>query len=191
MDGTLYRVRKGDTLGGIASAQGVKLSNILDANSIKSAVIVPGQELFIPGAQMSSFALRKALGTLFIWPTVGVITSPFGMRHDPFTGVVEFHNGIDIANVLGTPIRAAMDGKVALVGKNRGYGNFIILNHGDGFQTLYGHLSKSLVQKGENVNAGQEIGLMGDTGYATGPHLHFTIYKNSAPVNPLTYLEKK
>ena len=191
MNGTLYRVRKGDSLGEIAKAHGVKLSNILDANSIKSAVIVPGQELFLPGGHMSTFALKKALGTLFMWPTTGAITSPFGMRHDPFTGIMEFHNGIDIANVVGTPIKASMDGQVALVGRNRGYGNFIILNHGDGFQTLYGHLSKSLVQKGEYVKAGQKIGLMGDTGYATGPHLHFTIYKNSAPVNPLIYLEKK
>ncbi len=191
MNGTLYKVRRGDSLGEIAKAHGVKLSNILDANSIKSAVIVPGQELFLPGGHMSTFALKKALGTLFIWPTTGVITSPFGMRHDPFTGIMEFHNGIDIANVLGTPVKASMDGRVALVGRNRGYGNFIILNHGEGFQTLYGHLSKSLVQKGEYVKAGQKIGLMGDTGYATGPHLHFTIYKNSAPVNPLIYLEKK
>lgn len=191
MNGTLYRVRPGDTLEGIAKAEGVKLSNILDANRIKSSVIVPGQELFLPGAHMSSYAFRKAMGTLFVWPTVGAITSPFGMRHDPFTGIMEFHNGIDIANVQGTPIKAAMDGRVALVGRNRGYGNFIILNNGNGFQTLYGHLLKSLVQKGEYVRAGSEIGLMGDTGYATGPHLHFTIYKDSAPVNPLAYLPKR
>ncbi len=191
MNGTLYRVRKGDTLAGIAKTEDVKLSNILDANGVKSSVIVPGQELFLPGAHMSSFSYRKALGTLFIWPTVGVITSPFGMRHDPFTGIMEFHNGVDIANVQGTPVKAAMDGRVALVGRNRGYGNFIILDNGNGFQTLYGHLFKSLVQKGQYVKAGSEIGLMGDTGYATGPHLHFTIYRNSAPVNPLQYLTKR
>lgn len=191
MNGILYRVKKGDTLGGIAKREGVKLSHILDANAIKTPVIVPGQELFLPGGHMSSFALRKALGTLFVWPTKGVITSPFGMRHDPFTGTMEFHNGIDIANSIGTRVNAAMDGSVALVGQNRGYGKFIILDNGNGFQTLYGHLYKSLVKKGEQVSAGQKIALMGDTGYATGPHLHFTIYKNSVPVNPLHYLPKR
>ena len=191
MNGILYRVEKGDTLEGIAKQEGVKLADILDVNGIKSSVIVPGQELFVPGGHMSTFAFRKALGTLFEWPTTGVITSPFGMRHDPFTGTMEFHNGIDIANAIGTSVDAAMDGQVALVGRNRGYGIFIIIDHGDGYQTLYGHLSKTLVKTGEQVRAGQQIALMGDTGYATGPHLHFTIYKNSVPVNPLQYLPKR
>lgn len=191
MNGTLYTVRAGDNLANIAKSHGVKLNDILDANALQSGVIMPGQQLFLPGAHMSEFAYRKALGTLFVWPTAGAITSPFGMRRDPFTGVTEFHNGIDIANAMGTPVDAAMSGTVAMVGKNRGYGNFIILDNGNGFQTLYGHLLKWLVQQGETVSAGQEIGEMGSTGYATGPHLHFTIYKDSAPVNPLTYLPKR
>ena len=191
MNGVLYSVRRGDTLEGIASSHGVKLSTVLDANNLASSTIYPSQELFLPNAHMSSFAYRKALGTLFIYPTNGVLTSPFGMRHDPFTGIVTFHNGIDLANVMGTPVRAAMGGKVAYLGVNRGYGRFILIDHGGGFQTLYAHLSKRLVSRGEEVRTGQEIGQMGDTGYSTGPHLHFTIYKNGVPVNPLNYLSRR
>lgn len=191
MNGVLYNVRRGDTLDGIASSYGVKLSTVLDANNLASSTIYPSQELFLPNAHMSSFAYRKALGTLFIYPTNGVLTSPFGMRHDPFTGIVTFHNGIDLANAMGTPVHAAMGGRVAYLGMNRGYGRFILIDHGGGFQTLYAHLSKWMVSRGEEVRTGQEIGQMGDTGYSTGPHLHFTIYKNGVPVNPLNYLNRR
>lgn len=191
MNGVLYQVQRGDSLGGISKSYSIALSAILDANNLKSSTIYPGQQLFLPGAHMSTFDYRKALGRLFIFPTSGMITSGFGMRHDPFTGIVTFHNGIDIANGVGTPVRAAMDGRVAYIGENRGYGRFILIDHGGGFQTLYGHLYKWLVERGVSVRAGQEIGLMGDTGYSTGPHLHFTIYKNSVPVNPLIYLTSR
>ncbi len=190
MNGVLYDVRRGDTLEGIAKSYDVKLATVLDANNLSSSRIYPSQELFLPNAHMSSFAYRKALGTLFIYPVSGVLTSPFGMRHDPFTGIVTFHNGIDLANVMGTPVHAAMGGKVVYLGMNRGYGRFILIDHGGGFQTLYAHLSKWLVTRGEYVRTGQEIGQMGDTGYSTGPHLHFTIYKNGVPVNPLAYLSR-
>ncbi len=188
MDGILYQVRRGDSLGGIASAHQVKLAAVLDANNIANSTIYAGQQLFLPHAHMNSFTYRKALGTLFIYPTVGMLTSPFGMRPDPFTGVYMFHNGIDLANAIGTPVDAAMDGRVVYLGVNRGYGQYILLDHGGGYQTLYGHLSKWIAHMGEYVRAGQEIAEMGDTGYSTGPHLHFTIYKDSVPVNPLNYL---
>ena len=191
MNGVLYSVRRGDTLEGIASSYGVKLSTVLDANNLTSSIIYPSQDLFLPNAHMSSFAYRKALGTLFIYPTNGVITSPFGMRHDPFTGIVTFHNGVDLANAMGTPVHAAMAGRVAYLGVNRGYGRFILIDHGGGYQTLYAHLLKWLVTRGQYVRTGQEIGQMGDTGYSTGPHLHFTIYKNGVPVNPLDYLSRR
>jgi len=187
-NGVSYRVQKGDSLQRIANAYGIKLTDILDSNDLQSQTILPNQELFLPGAHMSPFEYRRAIGSLFIYPTMGVLTSPFGMRPDPFTGVVTFHNGVDLANSIGTRVNAAMDGRVVFLGTNRAYGNFILIDHGGGYQTLYGHLSKWIASKGQYVHAGEEIGLMGDTGYSTGPHLHFTIYKNSVPVNPLTYL---
>lgn len=188
LNGVLYHVRPGDTLAGIATSHNVTMKNILDVNHLTSSVIFPHQEIFLPGAHMNTYAYRKALGTLFIWPTHGVITSPFGMRRDPFTGTMEFHAGIDIANSIGTPVVAAMDGRVIYVGKDRGYGNYILIDNGGGYRTLYAHLYEFLVSVGEYVRSGQEIGRMGDTGYSTGPHLHFAIFKNYVPVNPLNYL---
>ena len=191
MNGVLYHVQRGDSLQAIANGNSVSLSDILDANNLSSPTIYPEQGLFLPGAHMSSFEYRRALGTLFIYPTNGVLSSTFGMRHDPFTGILTFHNGIDLANSIGTRVNAAMDGSVAYLGVNRAYGRYVLLDHGSGYQTLYGHLSKWLVNVGQRVKAGQEIAEMGDTGYSTGPHLHFTIYRNSVPVNPLDYLGTK
>lgn len=188
VNGILYRVHPGDTLGHIAKSHDVGIQNILDINHLTSTVLFPRQELFLPGAHMNTYAYRKAIGTLFIWPTRGVITSPFGMRRDPFTGTMEFHAGIDIANSIGTPVDAAMDGRVIYVGHDRGYGNYILLDNGGGYRTLYAHLFVQLVSWGEWVHSGEEIGKMGDTGYSTGPHLHFAIFKNFVPVNPLNYL---
>jgi len=188
LDGILYHVRPGDTLSRIASSHNANVQDILSINHLTSNVVFPKQEIFIPGAHMNTYAYRKALGTLFIWPTRGVITSTFGMRRDPFTGTMEFHAGVDIANSIGTPVDAAMDGWVIAIGKDRGYGNYILLSHGGGYRTLYAHLSAWLVSRGQRVRSGQEIARMGDTGYSTGPHLHFAIFKDYVPVNPLRYL---
>jgi murein DD-endopeptidase MepM/ murein hydrolase activator NlpD len=188
MNGILYRVRPGDTLAGIADAYKVKIQDIQSINDLTTTLVLPNQELFLPGAHMNMYAYRKALGTLFIWPTQGVITSRFGMRRDPFTGTMEFHAGVDIANSIGTPIGAAMDGRVIAVGQDRGYGNYILIDNGGGYRTLYAHLSAWLVSRGQWVRSGQQIGKMGDTGYSTGPHLHFGIFKDYVPVNPLIYL---
>lgn len=188
LDGILYRVRAGDTLDGIAEAYKLDPTTVVEVNRLTSTVLVPNQRLFLPGAHMNYYAYRKAMGTLFIYPTHGVITSPFGMRLDPFTQTYEFHNGVDIANSIGTPVVAAMDGTVAAVSEDRGYGRYIVINNGGGYSTLYAHLSKRLAWVGEYVRTGQEIAEMGDTGYSTGPHLHFSIFKNGVPVNPLIYI---
>ncbi|HUX20576.1 MAG TPA: peptidoglycan DD-metalloendopeptidase family protein [Spirochaetia bacterium] len=188
MNGILYRVRPGDTLAGIADSHKVNIQDVQSINDLRTTLVLPNQELFLPGAHMNMYAYRKALGTLFIWPTQGVITSRFGMRRDPFTGTMEFHAGVDIANSIGTPIDAAMDGQVVAVGQDRGYGNYILIDNGGGYRTLYAHLSAWLVSRGQWVRSGQQIGRMGDTGYSTGPHLHFGIFKDYAPVNPLIYL---
>jgi murein DD-endopeptidase MepM/ murein hydrolase activator NlpD len=187
-NGLRYRIKRGDSLARIAGAYGIKLEALVDWNNLESAVIRPGQELFIPGARLSTNALNRVLGKLFIYPTKGRITSRFGYRKNPFSGVREFHNGLDIGNFVGTPVAATMAGTVARIGYYPWLGKYVILSHPDGFQSLYGHLSKVMVSRGKRISQGQKIAEMGNTGYSTGPHLHFAIFKNSTPVDPLKYL---
>ena len=120
----------------------------------------------------------------FQLPLKGRISSPYGMRSDPFTGRPRFHQGIDIAGPEGTEIRAARSGMVVFSGKKSGYGNTIIIKHSNEFSTLYGHNAKNLVKNGEWVEQLQPISLVGKTGRATGPHLHFELRRNGEPVNP-------
>ena len=186
--GVLYTVVQGDSLSGISRTSKIAYETILEANSLTTPVLTPGQKVFLPGASLSQRDLREALGELFILPTKGVISSRFGSRRDPFTGVRTFHNGVDFASSMGTPIRAAMEGRVTDTGFNSSYGNYIIISHEGGFQTLYGHMKKFLVRSGQSVSQGQQIGQMGNTGYSTGTHLHFSIFKWNTPLNPLNYL---
>ncbi|MDR1898534.1 MAG: M23 family metallopeptidase [Treponema sp.] len=188
MNGIPYTVRKGDNLKKISGAMGVPLEAILDANDLQSDTISAGTVLFIPGARMRTEDLKLALGELFISPIRGRITSRFGWRNDPISGVRRFHAALDLAAPTGTPVKAAMDGRVSYVGADPTYGNFIILEHGNGFQTLYAHLNTILVKKDDRVNQGFRIGEVGSTGYSTGPHLHFAVFKNKRAVNPLEYL---
>lgn len=187
-DGVLYTVNKGDSLSGIARNNKVAYETILEANQLASPVVTPGQKIFLPGATLSTWELRQASGELFIYPTRGYLTSRFGTRRDPFTGVRTFHNGIDLANAIGTPVRAAMAGTVTDTGFNSAYGNYMVVSHEGGFQTLYGHLKGFVARRGQSVAQGQQIGLMGNTGYSTGSHLHFSIFKWNKPLNPLNYL---
>jgi len=186
--GLKYRVRRGDYLGGIAKKFGVALNDLLDWNNLETSVIVPGQELFIPSARLSEMERNRVFGRLFIYPTKGRITDRFGMRRDPFTGMRRFHNGVDLAGPVGTPVFASMTGKVAMLGYNPTYGKYLILTHPEGFQTLYGHLNAFRVQKGESVKQGQRIADMGNTGYSTGSHLHFSIFRRGEPIDPFQYL---
>jgi murein DD-endopeptidase MepM/ murein hydrolase activator NlpD len=188
-NGVKYTVRRGDTLQGIANAWGVDFNGILDANMLGSSVINIGQDLFIPDAHMNPNELNKVLGSLFMHPVQGRISSYFGERPDPFTGMPNYHNGVDIVNTPGTPILAAMAGTVRVASFNFNYGNYVILQHTGGYQTLYGHLSKSIVSRGQKVSQGQEIGELGTTGYSTGPHLHFSIFRNGEAVDPLRFLK--
>jgi murein DD-endopeptidase MepM/ murein hydrolase activator NlpD len=186
--GLKYRVRRGDYLGGIAKKFGVALNELLDWNNLETSVIVPGQELFIPSARLSEMERNRVFGRLFIYPTKGRITDRFGMRRDPFTGMRRFHNGVDLAGPVGTPVTASMSGKVAMLGYNPTFGKYLILTHPEGFQTLYGHLSVFRVQKGESVRQGQRIADMGNSGYSTGSHLHFSIFRRGEPIDPFEYL---
>lgn len=188
MDGVPYEVRKGDSLLRIASSWGIPVEAILDANDLNSETIHAGTTLFLPGARMKNEDLRMALGDLFAYPVSGRLTSPFGWRDDPFTGARRFHAGIDLAAPVGTPIRAAMAGKVSSVGVNAIYGKYVIVTHSGGYQTWYAHLNDYATVKGKQVAQGERIGFLGNTGYSTGPHLHFSIFKNGRAVDPLRFL---
>jgi murein DD-endopeptidase MepM/ murein hydrolase activator NlpD len=188
-DGLKYIVRRGDTLQGIARFWGVDLNGILDWNMLASSVIPVGQELFLPGARMNPNELSRILGNLFMYPVQGRISSYFGERQDPFTGVPNYHNGVDIVNRPGTAVLAAMAGTVAEVGFNYNYGNYVILKHAGQYQTLYGHLTRSTVGRGQKVQQGDKIGELGSTGYSTGPHVHFSIFHSGQPVDPMRFLK--
>ena len=127
-------------------------------------------------------------GGAFMWPTSGRVTSEYGYRIHPVYGTRKFHSGIDIAAPKGTVIYAAADGVVTLAATSGGYGQCIIINHGSGLATLYGHCSQIDVSKGQSVSKGDRIGLVGSTGVSTGPHLHFEVRENGATKNPREYI---
>ena len=125
----------------------------------------------------------------FINPTPGAyISCAYGPRTHPVTGNYSFHNGIDLACASGTPIYAAKSGTVTAATYNSVYGYYVTINHGDGYSTLYGHMTHYVVSAGQYVSQGQVIGYVGSTGLSTGPHLHFTIFYNGSTVNPAAYI---
>lgn len=190
INGLIHRLRPGDSLASISKRYKADTTRIVDANDLGSSRLLSGQSLFIPGARLPEAILKQALGQKVAWPLRGSLSSYFGYRPDPFTGIRRFHAGIDIVANSGSPVRAAMDGRVADVGYNGNYGNYIILSHADGYQTLYGHLTQASVQVGATVEQGSVIGISGNTGYSTGPHLHFGLFRRSLPLNPLKFLLK-
>ncbi len=116
------------------------------------------------------------------------ITSAYGYRYHPKTGKYSFHTGVDLAASKGTPIYAMRDGTVTTAGKTTVWGNYVVINHGDGYSSLYAHMTRYTVSYGQEVKKGQLIGYVGSTGWSTGPHLHLTIYYNGSTVNPAKYL---
>ncbi|HBS58710.1 MAG TPA: peptidase M23, partial [Firmicutes bacterium] len=132
-------------------------------------------------------AQARASGVL-IWPAAGQITSPFGWRMHPVFGTQKFHTGIDIGADYGDAVAAADSGVVIHADWLGGYGKAVIIDHGNGLQTLYAHNSELLVYEGQAVRKGQTISRVGSTGYSTGPHLHFEVRQNGTPTNPMAYL---
>lgn len=123
-----------------------------------------------------------------IAPTHGWVTSGFGYRTSPFTSSREFHRGLDIAGRMRTPVMAPADGEVRVAGQARALGRTVTIVHGYGIETVYGHLAEVLVKPGQKIKRGQQIGLMGNTGRSTGPHLHYQVEVNGKPVNPQNYI---
>lgn len=131
-----------------------------------------------------NFLESMPLGT----PVPGTLTSPFGRRSDPFTGQPAMHDGLDIHNRVGTKIKAPAAGVVTTSKYTRFNGNYMVIDHGNGFETRYLHLQRSLVQKGDRVERGQEIAQLGNTGRSTGPHLHYTILYNGEAIDPYRFV---
>lgn len=123
-----------------------------------------------------------------LWPVEGPVTSSFGQREDPFNGEGAFHAGIDISSSFGKSVRAAGDGVVEFASMANGYGREVVIDHGHGVKTLYGHLSGFTVVGGEQVHRGEVIGYVGLSGRSTGPHLHYEVRLHNIPVNPHKYL---
>ena len=136
---------------------------------------------------------QKDLKSKFIWPLNSIyITSPYGFRNDPFLkNKVKFHHGLDLAAKFGTPVKASNNGKVIFASKNGGYGLTVMILHHNNILSLYAHLSKIIVLKGEFVTKGDIVGEVGSTGKSTGPHLHFEIRKNKKSMNPLFFIKNK
>ncbi len=123
-----------------------------------------------------------------IWPVRGWVTSDFGARLDPYTADRKMHEGLDIAAAVGQPVYAPSDGTVVFAGLDGGYGNVLVIDHGYGVKTRYGHLSAILVRAGARVGRGDKVALVGSTGRSTGPHLHYEVRVDGVPENPRKFI---
>ena len=146
-------------------------------------------------AALESLLLDKQLtaaATPSGWPVLGGwVSSHFGIRADPFTGRRAFHEGVDIASRLGSPIKAMGDGVVAHAGPKSGYGLLVEVTHGQGYTTRYAHVSEALVKVGDRITKGQPVAKVGSSGRSTGPHLHFEVHRHGRAVDPRSYLVQK
>ena len=138
----------------------------------------------------SAVAMQLPQVGLLAWPLTGPmkITSPYGERMHPIIGEEAFHRGVDLRANYGSPILAPADGVVLYIGRKTAYGNMVVVVHGGGIATVYGHLWKFAVQPYERVQKGQLLGYTGNTGFSTGPHLHFEVRQDGEPTNPLEWL---
>lgn len=147
-------------------------------------------------SERSLFELERVLQTKqeilahtpSIWPAQGWVTSEFGFRPNPFTGLTQMHEGIDISNRVGTIVVAPANGFVSDIGNDWVHGKFLVISHGFGMTTRYSHLNKVLVRVGQKVKRGEKIAEVGMTGKTTGPHLHYEVRLNGIPVNPMRYI---
>lgn len=182
MRGIVFRNSKKAGVEQIANAFKIPTEYILRANKN----FIEGKEyLFIPMAKLSSVERSLFLGIGFVNPLRdSQKTSGFGMRRDPFTRHMSFHGGIDLACRPGTKVYAARSGVVTFAGYKGNYGFAVEVSHSHGYSSIYGHLSRIYVRPGAEVNTGTVLGLSGNTGRSTGPHLHFEVRRRTSPVNP-------
>lgn len=187
--GFYYTVKPGETLWQIALSNKVNAQQIAEWNNIQDPnKVSAGMRIYVPKTRTGGSRTGKFDAPLsfdrdrFRWPVNGPVVSGFGMRNG------NRHDGVDIKAKTGTPIHAAADGEVVYVGSLRGYGNLIILRHADRYYTTYAHNSRNLTSVGKHVKAGEVIGLVGATGRATGPHLHFEARLGATARNPLFFM---
>jgi murein DD-endopeptidase MepM/ murein hydrolase activator NlpD len=182
-DGTYVKLKKGDTVSGICKKYEVELTDLVNANpGVDVQALRVGEKLFIPGSGALAQLFR------FAWPVHGRISGRYGMRLHPVYRRRMMHTGLDIAAPRGTSIRAALDGRVTFVGWKGGYGKTVIIEHPNGYETLYGHCSTILVDRGQTVKKGERIARVGTTGVSTGPHVHFEVKKGGKRTNPESML---
>jgi murein DD-endopeptidase MepM/ murein hydrolase activator NlpD len=138
---------------------------------------------------MPSMSFADSTYTPAIWPVLGHITDSFGERLDPFSGEGAFHTGVDVSADYGAPVHATADGVVTIAENHAGYGRLVVIDHGFGITTWYAHLSSFSAIPGERIKRGTVVGYTGISGRATGPHVHYEVRVNNAPVNPWRYMK--
>jgi murein DD-endopeptidase MepM/ murein hydrolase activator NlpD len=162
--------------------QSIEQFNFLEKNISAAAFPSGGLRL------VSTSGVGDLMFTPTLWPVIGHITGTFGERMDPFSGEGAFHTGVDISSQYGDPVRVAADGIVVEADTRAGYGRLVVVDHGFGVTTWYGHLSTFNVIPGEQLKRGDTIGNVGVSGRSTGPHVHYEVRINGAPVNPMRFL---
>lgn len=183
----------------VGTAYGVKKQLAGSPDLIAEAPLVPtlGQTLAeysylrttnVAGRSRNLFARADANVLPSGWPVTGRLMDGFGKRMDPFSGEGAMHTGVDITAPMGTPIKATADGIVMFANWNYGYGRCVIVDHGNGYQTLYGHMSHIDVIDGQEIRQGETVGLVGSSGRSTGTHVHYEVRVHSTPVNPYKFL---
>lgn len=196
-NGIYTKLKRSQTLWDLMQTYGTKHEAVLAFNEIESpSELQKGQKIFIPGARPVNpykYQLFQGGDRKFSWPVSPGrrrVSSGFGERDHPILDRTIPHRGIDIAAKYGTAIFAARAGIVEFAGRRGGYGHMIKIRHGQNYHTVYSHMSKGFVQKGQYVQRGQRIGEIGESGLATGPNLHFEINKRDKAVDPLEYLTR-
>ncbi|MCD4690535.1 M23 family metallopeptidase [bacterium] len=178
-DGTYCVVKRNDTISSLCKKYDVELADVVNANpGINVEALQIGQRVFVPGTGALEQLFRMA------WPVYGRISSRYGYRIHPVYRRRMMHTGLDIAASHGTPIRAALTGRVKFAGWKGGYGRTLIIEHPNGYETLYAHCTKLLVGKGATVKRGDTIAKVGSTGVSTGPHVHFEVREHGKRINP-------
>ena len=171
-----------------ASASGFEQSmaqfNFLESNVNQAALPTGSLQL------LNSPSLADLTSTPTLWPVIGHLTGTFGERMDPFSGEGAFHTGVDISSQYGDGVRVTADGVVIEADDHAGYGRLVVVDHGFGVTTWYGHLSTFNVLVGQQLRRGDTIGNVGVSGRSTGPHVHYEVRINGAPVNPMRYLRQ-
>ena len=186
--------RQPAVLAGVAAGGGDTVDRLQVLKGVRQTLAYADEQLRVQLEQLEQLRVstmefvRRRAHTPTIWPTEGWLSSSFGSRRHPVTGRPDFHYGVDIAGIPGTPVVATADGTVAVAGRRGNYGLVVVIDHGYGLRTLYAHLSRIHVRPGQQVTKGQRIGSMGSTGLSTGPHLHYEVHVRGRPVNPMNFL---